>query len=39
MAYLELSEALARPICGLDFRRAESLLGSIGDGAEGAKDG
>jgi cytochrome P450 len=39
MAYMELSDTLARTIWHLDFRRAEGFLGSIGAGVEGARDG
>lgn len=39
MAYMELSDALARTVWHLDFRRAVGSIGSIGAGVEGARNG
>ena len=39
MAYMELSDTLARTVWYLDFRRAEGSMGSIGAGVQGARNG
>ena len=39
MAYMELSDTLARTLWYLDFRRAEGPLGLVGAGTKGARDG
>lgn len=39
MAYMELSDAIARTIWYTDFRRAEGPLGQVAAGVEGGRDG
>lgn len=39
MAYMELSDTLARTIWYLDFRRADGPVGSVGGGVAGARNG
>lgn len=39
MAYMELSDTLARTIWHLDFRRAEGAVGAVGGGVAGKRNG
>lgn len=39
MAYMEVSDALAKTVWYLDFRRPEGRLGLVGEGAEGLRNG